>query len=443
MNAAPPSDAAEEARAAPAAHLCRDCFADWRAPIGEGSGSAACPACGSRRTIAHAELDRLNVAHIDCDAFYASVEKRDDPALVDKPVLIGGGRRGVVSAACYVARLYGCRSAMPMFKALAACPEAVVIRPDMEKYAAVGGQIRRMMLDVTPAVEPLSIDEAFLDLAGTERVHGGFPAKTLARLVSRIETEAGVTASIGLAPNKFLAKLASDLDKPRGFAVIGQAEAADFLAPRPVTAIFGVGKALGGKLAADGVRTIGDLRRFDREALMARYGAMGKRLHDFARGVDARTVDPGGGAKSVSNETTLDRDVSDADALKRILWRLCEKVSARLKKADIAGRTVTLKLKTADFKLRTRSHGLPAPTQLAETLYRTAAPLLDKEADGARFRLIGVGVSDLTDSADADPYDLADPDSAKRREVERAIDAVREKLGADALKKGRGWTPEP
>lgn len=422
-------------------HLCRDCLADWRiAPAEEAPKRApSCPACGSSRTIGHAELDRLAIAHIDCDAFYASIEKRDDPALVDRPVLIGGGRRGVVSAACYVARMYGCRSAMPMFKALAACPEAVVIKPDMAKYAAVGREIRQLMLDVTPAVEPLSIDEAFLDLTGTERIHDGWPARTLAHLVRRIETEIGVTASIGLAPNKFLAKLASDLDKPRGFAVIGKAEAERFLAPRPVTAIFGVGKALGGKLARDGITTIGDLRRFEREELMARYGAMGTRLHAFARGRDDRPVDASGGVKSVSNETTFDQDVSDVEELKRILWPLCEKVSARLKKADIAGRTVTLKLKNRDFKSITRSHSLPAPTQLAETLYRTAAPMLEKEATGTRFRLIGVGASELTDSADADPFDLADPDSGKRNKIERAIDAVREKLGQDALGKGRGW----
>ena len=426
---------------APIVHLCRECLHDWRAPPAAAAGRAPCPACGTTRTIAHAELDRLSIAHIDCDAFYASVEKRDDPGLVDRPVLIGGGRRGVVAAACYVARMYGCRSAMPMFKALAACPDAVVIRPNMEKYSSVGRQIRAMMLDATPAVEPLSIDEAFLDLTGTERLHGGFPAKTLARLVLRIEREAGVTASIGLAANKFLAKLASDLDKPRGFAVIGQEEAESFLAPRPATAIFGVGKALGAKLERDGIRTIGDLRRYDADTLQARYGAMGRRLHAFSRGLDDRAVDPRSEAKSVSNETTLDQDVSDPEHLKRILWPLCEKVAARVKKADIAGRTVTLKLKTADFKSRTRSHSLPAPTQLAETLYRTAAPLLEKEADGARFRLIGVGLSELTDSADADPYDLADPDAAKRGKVERAIDAVRAKLGDAALTKGRGWSP--
>lgn len=419
---------------APRQHLCRDCLADWRAPP-----ARTCPSCGSTRIIGHAELDRLAIAHIDCDAFYASIEKRDDPSLVDRPVLIGGGRRGVVSAACYVARMYGCRSAMPMFKALAACPEAVVIKPNMAKYSAVGQEIRRLMLDITPAVEPLSIDEAFLDLAGTTRIHGGFPAKTLARLVRRIETEVGVTASIGLAPNKFLAKLASDIDKPRGFAVIGAAEAEEFLAPRPVTAIFGVGKTLGAKLARDGITRIGDLRRFEREMLMARYGAMGARLHAFARGRDDRPVDASGAAKSVSNETTFDQDISDVEALKRILWPLCEKVSARLKKADIAGRTVTLKLKNRDFKSITRSHSLPAPTQLAETLYRTVVPMLEKEAVGTRFRLIGVGASELTDSADADPFDLADPDSGKRAKIERAIDTVRAKLGDDALSKGRGW----
>jgi DNA polymerase-4 len=418
---------------APSPALCRDCFA--RPDI----GARRCLVCGSPRLLRHPELDRLAVAHIDCDAFYASVEKRDDPSLRDRAVIVGGGRRGVVATACYVARIRGVKSAMPMFKALAACPDAVVIKPDMAKYTAVGRQIRQMMLDVTPSVEPLSIDEAFLDLTGTARLHHGFPAKTLAQLVLRIEAEVGVTASIGLAGNKFLAKMASDLDKPRGFAIIGQAEAEAFLAPKPVSAIFGVGKALGGKLERDGIRTIGDLRRYDIAALQARYGAMGKRLHEFSRGLDTRMVEPGSEAKSVSNETTFEEDVSDPEALKRILWRLCEKVAARLKKDDIAGRTITVKLKNRDFKSITRSHSLPAPTQLAETLYRTGAAIVEKEATGTRFRLIGIGASELTDSADADPYDLADPDSGKRAKVERAIDAVRARLGDDALTKGRGW----
>jgi DNA polymerase-4 len=423
---------------APMVQLCRDCL-DMRDVPPEHAGSRRCPACGSPRIVAHPEARSLSIAHIDCDAFYASVEKRDDPSLADKPVIVGGGRRGVVSAACYVARIYGVRSAMPMFKALKACPDAVVIRPNMEKYAAAGREVRALMLETTPLVEPLSIDEAFLDLTGTERLHGRPPIATLAALVLRIEKEIGVTASIGLSYNKSLAKIASDLDKPRGLAMIGRAEAVDFLDPKPVSIIWGVGKALRGKLEKDGIATLHDLKRLDLFELQARYGAMGKRLYHFARGEDDRRVNPEGETKSISSETTFDTDILDAAELKARLWPLCETVSRRMKAKGFSGRTVTIKLKTKDFKTVTRARTLPDPTQLAETLYRTAAPILDKEADGRAYRLIGVGVSELTDPDQADPIDLADPDAGKRAKIERAMDAVRAKLGDAAVKKGRGW----
>ncbi|HEY9567034.1 MAG TPA: DNA polymerase IV, partial [Thalassobaculum sp.] len=377
-------------------------------------------------------------AHLDCDAFYASVEKRDDPSLHDRPVIVGGGRRGVVSAACYVARVYGVRSAMPMFKALEACPHAVVIKPNIEKYAAVGAEVRRLMRDVTPLVEPLSIDEAFLDLRGTARLHGGPPAETLSRLARRIEDEIGVTVSIGLSYNKFLAKVASDLDKPRGFFVIGAGEATRFLADRPVSIIWGVGRALHQTLAGDGIRTVGDLQRLDERALMRRYGSIGQRLARFSHGRDTRTVEPGAVIKSVSSETTFDADIADLDALRPYLWRLSEEVSDRLKRKAIAGEVVTLKLKTGDFRLHSRQRHLSSPTQLADRIYRTADALLTAAADGRRFRLIGVGVTDLGGEAFADPPDLAEPGLDRRRRVEVAIDTVRAKLGKAAIVKGRG-----
>ena len=411
--------------------LCRDCAEQVSAADGR------CPACGSQRLVRHPELFDLSIAHIDCDAFYASVEKRDDPSLRDKPVIVGGGRRGVVSAACYVARIYGVRSAMPMFKALKACPDAIVIRPNMRKYAEVGREIRRMMEDLTPAVEPLSIDEAFLDLTGTRRLHHAPPAVSLARLVRRIEGEIGVTASIGLSYNKFLAKVASDLDKPRGLAVIGKAEAVDFLGRQPVSLIWGVGKALQGKLAADGVTHIGQLQGMDERDLIARYGSIGGRLYRFSRGQDSRSISASRPAKNVSAETTFNEDLSDARELRARLWPLCEKVARRLKKAEIGGRTVTLKLKTTGFRILTRNHQLSAPTQLAEVIYRTAAPLLDREATGEAFRLIGVGLSDLSDAEFADPMDLLDPDGDRVAQVERAMDDVRARLGDDAIAKGR------
>jgi DNA polymerase-4 len=398
-----------------------------------------CLVCASPRLVAHAELDTLAIAHIDCDAFYASVEKRDNPSLRDKPVIVGGGKRGVVSAACYVARIYGVRSAMPMFKAHKLCPDAVVIRPDMRKYQAAGREVRRLMLETTPLVEPLSIDEAFLDLSGTERLHHGSPARTLALLARRIETELGITVSIGLSYNKFLAKVASDLDKPRGFSPIGRAEAKAFLAEKPASLIWGVGKALQQRLEADGIRLVGQLAAREEADLIARYGSIGRRLARFARGEDDRAVDPAAPAKSVSAETTFDDDLTAFARLKDELWPLCEAVAARLKRADLAGRTVTLKLKTADFHILTRSRTLRAPTQLAEALFQSATQLLEIEATGRAYRLIGVGASALAPGTDADPPDLLDPTSGKRLQVERAIDAVRAKLGREAIGKGRGF----
>lgn len=422
--------------------LCRSCLAQFEiTPLNDGTGGR-CPACGAPRLIGHPELDALTIAHIDCDAFYANIEKRDRPELRDKAVIVGGGRRGVVAAACYVARLYGIHSAMPMFKALKACPEAVVIRPDMAKYQQAGRRIRDLMREVTPLVEPLSIDEAFLDLSGTQALHGGSPARTLAKLVNRIEVELGLTASIGLSYNKFLAKVASDLDKPRGFAVIGRADAPGFLADQPVGIIWGVGKALRKSLARDGIKKIHELRRHGEAELVARYGVMGRRLYNFSRGQDERTIEPDAPTKSISAETTFDQDIANPDSLLAVLWPLCEKVATRLKRAGLAGHGVTLKLKTADFRQLTRSRRLSDPTCLAETLYQAVRPLIEREADGRRFRLIGIGASNLTDGALADPPSLLDPERAQRAKVEKAIDAVRAKLGPTAIGKGRGLQTE-
>ncbi len=414
--------------------LCRDCGALMPTP----AGRQRCPRCASPRLLRHPELSSLALAHVDCDAFYAAVEKRDHPEIAHRPVIVGGGRRGVVSAACYVARTFGVHSAMPMFKALKACPDAVVLRPNMEKYAAVGREVRALMLELTPLVEPLALDEAFLDLSGTERLHRRCPAEILARLARDVEDQVGITVSIGLSYNKFLAKVASDLDKPRGFAVIGRAEARAFLAPKPVSLIWGVGAALRKRLEADGFDTIAQLARASEDDLVARYGAIGRRLARFARGQDERRIDPNTPAKSISAETTFDRDIRELDELEAILWRLSEKVAARLKRRDLAGRSLTLKLKTAGFRLRTRSRRLEHPSQLAEVFYREARALLAAEVDGTAFRLIGVGAGGLVSGAEADPPDLLDPGAARRAEVERAIDTVRARHGARAIGKGRG-----
>jgi DNA polymerase-4 len=410
--------------------FCRDCL------TGQPAGIRRCRACGSPRLLYHAELYQLTLAHIDCDAFYASVEKRDNPDLADKPVIIGGGKRGVVSTACYIARIHGVRSAMPMFKALEACPQAVVIKPDMEKYVRVGRQVRTLMQELTPLVQPLSIDEAFLELKGTERLHHDPPARTLAKFARRVEQEIGITVSVGLSYCKFLAKVASDLQKPRGFSVIGAAEALDFLTDRSVTLIWGVGKAFAATLERDGIRTIGQLQTMDETDLMKRYGTMGQRLYRLSRGQDERTVDIDGEAKSVSSETTFNDDLCDYDDLVTHLRRLSEQVAHRLRKADIAGQTVVLKLKTADFKSRTRNRRLDSPTRLADRIFRTGMQLLDKETDGTKFRLIGIGVSDLSNPDLADPPDLVDTQATRRAAAEAAINVLRDKFGKATVETG-------
>lgn len=414
----------------PEAGFCRDCLRLQRGP------GRRCEACGSPRLLRHKELYRLAIAHIDCDAFYASVEKRDRPEVRDRPVIIGGGKRGVVSTACYIARIRGVKSAMPMFKALEACPDAVVIKPDMEKYARVGKEIRERMRALTPLVEPVSIDEAFLDLTGTERLHGAPPAIVLGRFVRSIETEMNLTVSVGLSYCKYLAKLASDLQKPRGFSVIGEEEATTFLADKPVGMIWGVGKALEDRLRADGITRIGQLQTMDKGDLMARYHAMGERLWSLARGVDSRKVDPHHDMKSISAETTFNEDLSRLDDLAPVLRALSEKVSARLKAGSLAGRTVVLKLKTADFRARTRNRQLADPTRLADRIFSTGLDLLKKEVDGTRFRLIGIGVADLGSPDRADPADLVDTGAAKRAKAEGAMDVLRAKFGGKAVETG-------
>jgi len=409
--------------------FCRDCLAPARGT------ERRCRTCGSPRLLAHPELDKLAIAHIDCDAFYAAVEKRDNPELLDKPVIVGGGKRGVVSTACYIARIHGVRSAMPMFQALKLCPDAVVIKPNMEKYARVGREVRERMLRLTPLVEPLSIDEAFLDLSGTEKLHGAPAAYVLVSFAREVERDIGITVSVGLSYCKFLAKVASDLDKPRGFSIIGRDEAVTFLADKPVTIIWGVGKAFAETLARDGIRTVGQLQRMEREELMRRYGVMGDRLHRLSRGEDDRRVEPESEAKSVSNEITFDRDIAALDELVPILRAMSEKVSARLKKAGIAGNTVVLKLKTRDFRLRTRNRQLSSPTRLADRIFRTGLDLLQREVDGTPFRLLGLGVTDLTDASLADPPDLIDIQAQKRALAETAIDRLRDKFGS------RRWRP--
>jgi DNA polymerase IV len=413
--------------------MCRDCLGD----VGE--GPRRCPRCRSPRLYRHPELDALAIAHLDCDAFYAAVEKRDNAALRDRPVIVGGGRRGVVATACYVARIHGVRSAMPMFQALKLCPDAVVIPPDMEKYASVGREVRQRMLALTPAVEPLSIDEAFLDLSGTARLHGMSPARALAALALAVEKEIGITVSIGLSHNKFLAKLASDLDKPRGFAAIGRAETQSFLAGRPVSAIYGVGQVMQRELARAGITRIAELQQLDRRELTRRFGVLGTRLYHLARGEDLRVVSSEDDTKSISAETTFDHDLGKVEALARVLWRLAERVSRRAKAEKLAGQTVTLKLKTRDFRLRTRSRSLSDATQLAHRMFDAALPLLEREADGTLFRLIGIGISALV-PVEVDPaHDTLDLRLRSKAKAELAMDRLRARFGPAIVAKGRAF----
>ncbi|PLR28394.1 DNA polymerase IV [Caulobacter zeae] len=410
--------------------LCRDCL--W---TGERK-APRCPSCGSPRTVFHEELGVLSMAHLDCDAFYASVEKRDDPALRDKPVIVGGGKRGVVTTACYIARMSGARSAMPMFKALQLCPDAVVVKPNFAKYKHESALIMARLSNLTPLVQPLSLDEAWIDLAGTERLHGAPPAVMLAKVQREIEAEQNLTVSIGLAPNKFLAKIASELDKPRGFSAIGATEAVAFLATKPVSILPGVGPATVSTLAGLGLRTVGDIANADLKTLAQALGTGGLRLHRLAHGQDARAVDPDSVRKTISAETTFNDDLFRREDLEDQLWPLCEKVARQVRREEVAGRVATLKLRTPDFKIHTRRRTLPVPTQTAQTLFQVARELLAAEPPGRSYRLIGAGLTEFVPAAGA-ADDFFAGDERRALKSETAIDALRGKYGLGAVVTGR------
>lgn len=410
--------------------LCRDC--GW---TGEAK-AARCPSCASPRTVFHEELGSLSIAHMDCDAFYASVEKRDDPSLRDLPVIIGGGKRGVVTTACYIARMSGAKSAMPMFKALNLCPDAVVIKPNFAKYKEESRRIHEKLDKLTPLIQPLSLDEAWIDLTGTERLHGATPAQMLARLQAEIERDIGLTVSVGLAPNKFLAKIASELDKPRGFSAIGAAEAQAFLADKPVDILPGVGPATVASLAEIGLRTVGEIAAADLKLLANRLGSGGMRLHRLAHGQDSRIVDPDQARKTISAETTFNDDLHKREDLEDELWPLCEKVAKQARKEGVAGRVATLKLRTPDFKIHTRRRTLAVPTQTARTLFQVARELLAAEPRGLAYRLIGAGLTEFVD-ADTAGADMFADEERRALKSETAIDALRGKFGAAAVVTGR------
>ena len=416
---------------APKPALCRDCLHPFAA-------EGPCPKCHSPRVVRHAELWQLSIAHMDCDAFYASVEKRDNPELRDLPVIVGGGQRGVVTTACYLARIHGVKSAMPMFRARKLCPQAVVVPPRMSVYVETSRHIRQLMDELTPVIEPLSLDEAFLDLTGTARLHNAPPVVQLAQLANRIYKEVGITISIGLSHNKFLAKIASDLDKPRGMALIGKAETTTFLQGKPVGMLWGVGPAMQQKLAQDGIRKIDDLLRYTAKNLADSYGSMGLRLYDLSRGQDARKISGATTVKSISSETTFNEDTADINVLDGYLWRLSVDAADRAKAKGMAGRVVVLKLKTSDFRALSRRMTLEAPAQQADTIYTIARRLLQKAQENGPFRLLGVGITDLCPDHDAESAgDLLDTQAPKRRAIETATDTIRQKFGKDSIKKGR------
>lgn len=412
--------------------LCRDC--DYTS----NERMESCPSCASARLIYHPQLDMLTIAHIDCDAFFAAIEKRDNPDLINKPVIVGGGKRGVVATCCYIARLHGVRSAMPMFKALKACPEAIVVPPRREAYSRASRQIREKLQNLTPLVQMISIDEGYLDLGGTQQINHASPALALSRLAREIEIDIGISISVGLSENKFLAKTASEMDKPRGFAAISLDEAPAFLGPKPINYLHGVGGQLAKKLSNDGYKTVSDLQHAALRDLIGRYGETGLWLHQRAQGVDNRPVRVENERKSVSAERTFNNDISDFARLEDRLWQVCEETSARAKRHGVAGTTITLKLKTKAFRSLTRSTTLANATNLAQTIFRATQPMLRREmGTGQSYRLIGVGLSHL-ETPKGDAPDLIDPLIEKRAKAERASDLARHRFGDTIVTTGRG-----
>ncbi len=416
--------------------LCRSCGRNGF--VGGEGPPTSCPHCNGEDVRWHEELFDLCIAHVDCDAFYASVEKRDNSQLVDKPVIVGGQKRGVVAAACYLARQYGVRSAMPTWVALKRCPDAIVVRPRMAHYVKISRQIRQKMLELTPLVQPISIDEAFLDLAGTEALHGCSPAMALVRMQKQIREEIGITVSIGLAPNKSLAKMASDRDKPDGFFTVGQLEAKSWLAPQPVSVLFGLGKSAASRLNAAGYKTCGDLFEANIRQLTGILGKQAKQIQNLAAGIDTRSVTTERVAKSISSETTFSADLGTFSDLEAELEVLCSKVSAQLKNARIAGGRITLKLKRPDYQILTRSQTLQSRTDKKHLLFNAARKLLFAEVKPERsFRLIGFGVDQLGVPEPPSLLDIEGGFSDRQNKLEAAMDQVQHRLGENALQTGR------
>ena len=410
--------------------ICRDCY------VVSKEISEICKKCHSPRTLSHKEISKLYIAHIDCDAFYASVEKRDNPALKNKPVIIGGGSRGVVSTACYIARTKGVKSAMPMFKAKELCPEAVVIKPNIKKYKNVSFEIREIMKKLTPLIEPISLDEAFLDLKGTYRLHKKVPALILVELVKDIKIKTGINVSVGLSFNKYLAKVCSDLDKPKGFSIIGKSEATSFLKDKPVNLLWGVGSKFKKRLNSEGIINIGQIQKMQDKELVKRYGAIGYHIYQLSRGKDNRKIQSNRKIKSISHETTFQKDTNNKKELEKVLNNLSRKVSDRSKLLGVGGKTINLKLKTKDFKLITRSITFPDATQLHTRIFKNAKKLLYDNLNNSKYRLIGVGISELIEEKLCDLDSLIDIKSNNDKKIEVALSKLRNKFGDNIITKG-------
>ncbi len=370
---------------------------------------------------------------MDMDAFYASVEQRDRPELRGRPVIVGADPkgRGVVSAASYEARVFGVRSAMPIGKAARLCPDGVFLPVDMDKYAGASRQIMGILGDFSPLVEPVSVDEAFVDLTGTASLFGPAP-EAVREIKRRIRAETGLTASAGLAANKFIAKVASDLKKPDGLVIVEAGREAEFLAPLPIERLWGVGKATAKDLAALGIATIGQLQRLSRATLVARLGDHGAGLHDLAFGRDDRPVEPWTPPKSMGAETTFERDTTDRARLDTTLRGQAERVARELRAERLAAARVTLKLRFADFRTLTRSH-TSDPTQDGLELYRRVAILLARETLVQPVRLIGVSASALT-AEQTGQLGLLGDDAVRRERLSRAVDRITDRFGLDAIR---------
>ncbi|MBI3864074.1 MAG: DNA polymerase IV [Planctomycetia bacterium] len=379
------------------------------------------------------------ILHVDMDAFYASVEERERPELVGKPLIVGGTPqgRGVVAAASYAVRKFGVHSAMPTSTALRLCPHAILLPPRMGFYAEVSEQIRAILERYTPLVEPLSLDEAFLDVTGSRLLFG--TAVEIGRRIKR-EILEGVrlVASVGAAPNKFLAKIASDLKKPDGFVVVDPDRVHEFLDPLPVGRLWGVGRATGQALEQLGIRTIGDVRAMPLETLQQHFGKSGEHLWQLAHGLDDRPVVPDREAKSISHETTFAVDLDDRDALRAWLMELTEQVGRRLRRHDLRGRTVQLKVRFADFHTITRPKTLQEPTNITGEIWRTAAELLESclAPRPQRIRLLGVGLAGFDGPRRVQQSLFVDEERQKQSQLDRAADLIRDRFGSSALHRG-------